>query len=370
MTEGLKERDKSLKKGEKKPRLLSGMQPSGSLHLGNYMGALKTWVSLLDDYDCFFCIVDYHAITVPYEPGLLQKRIFDAAVDYLAAGLDPERCSIFIQSDVQEHMELSWIFNTITPLGQLLRMTQFKQKVQQLAKLDGLSEEELGEDWSQSIPLRAIGKINAGLLNYPVLQAADILLYKAEVVPVGEDQVQHIELTRDIARRFNHRFGELFPLCKPLLSQAPRIIGLDGKNKMSKSLGNHIPLSMEPEEVVEKVTRQAVSDPRRKRRKDPGVPEECNIYAWHEIFSSPEEVAWAAEGCRTAKIGCFECKKRVADNINTLLEPIRERRKEILRQKGYVEEVLREGAERAREIARATLEEVRELIGVRPHNFG
>ncbi len=354
---------------ERKKRLLSGMQPSGALHLGNYMGALKNWIQLQDQYECFFCIVDYHAITVPYEPSELQDKIFNAAVDYLASGLDPEKSVIFVQSDVPEHMELNWIFTTITPLGQLMRMTQFKQKAQQLGKLEGVEEAAESSDWGLEIPLRVIGKINAGLLNYPVLQAADICLYKAEVVPVGEDQVQHIELTRDIARRFNHRFKEIFPLCKPLLSNAPRIIGLDGKNKMSKSLNNHIPLSMPREEVFEKVTRQSVSDPRRKRRKDPGVPEECNIYSWHKLFSSEEEIQWAAEGCRNAKIGCFECKKKVAENINKFLDPIREKREEILKKKDYVKDVLNEGARKAREVAAETLEEAREAIGIRPHNF-
>ncbi|TNE44060.1 MAG: tryptophan--tRNA ligase [Deltaproteobacteria bacterium] len=366
----------------KKKRLLSGMQPSGALHLGNYLGALKQWVERMDIYDCYYCVVDYHAITIPYDTEQMKTRIFDATVDYLAGGLDPEKCVIFVQSDVPEHMELAWIFNAVTPLGQLMRMTQFKQKAQHAAakvlgdsNASGNEDDDVQSDLSDAfdtdttgddglkVPLSGIGKINSGLLNYPVLQAADILIYKAEVVPVGEDQVQHIELTRDIARRFNNRFNDVFPLCEAMLSEAPRVMGLDGVNKMSKSLGNHIPLNLGRKQLTKLVTKQAVSDSRRVTLEDPGVPEECNVYAYHKLFSTEEEQQWAHDGCTQASIGCFHCKKAVAKNINDLLDPIRERREEILKSPDTVNDILAEGAKKARAVAQETLEQTREALG-------
>ncbi len=345
------------------------MQPTGALHLGNYMGALRNWTTLLDDYDCIFCIVDYHAITIPYDTEAMAGRVLAAAMDYIAGGLDPRSCKIFVQSHVPEHTELAWIFDAVTPLGQLMRMTQFKTKTAQFAGGDDEDTpdetddgEDSGEDRASFLDLA--GKVNAGLFTYPVLQAADILLYKGEVVPVGEDQVQHVELTRDIARRFNHRFRTVFPECRPLLSPAARLMGLDAENKMSKSLGNHIPLESTTEEILHKVTREAVSDSRRMRRKDPGVPEECNIHAWHRVFSTDEEQAWAAEGCRTAGIGCFECKKKVAENIDTLLAPVRERRAELEKHPDDVRDILQDGAKACRIMARTTMEEVREALGL------
>ena len=238
-------------------RIFSGIQPSGELHLGNYLGAVKNWVTLQHTYESFFCIVDYHAITVPYEPDDLRQRTRDMAVSLIASGLDPSVCTLFVQSMVPEHTELAWIFNTVTPLGELERQTQFKEKAAR----------------QESIP--------AGLLNYPVLQAADILLYKAELVPVGEDQVQHLELSREIARRWNAKFasgnGEFFPEPKPLLTPARRVMGLDGQAKMSKSLGNTVGLLEDPKDVWDKL-RPAVTDPKRVRRTDPGTPEVCTIY--------------------------------------------------------------------------------------------
>lgn len=351
-----------------KKRLFSGMQPSGSLHIGNYMGALRNWIERSTEYDCIYCIVDYHAITIPYDPEEMRSRIYEAALDYLAGGLDPAQCKIFVQSHIPQHTELAWVFNSVTPLGQLMRMTQFKQKTMQFS--DATDEEEqqsLGEEFGEDRDsfLSRAGRINAGLLTYPVLQAADILLYKGEVVPVGEDQVQHVELSRDVARRFNNRFQPIFPLCQSLLSSAPRIMGLDAVHKMSKSLGNHIPLSMPAEEVTHKITRESVSDPRRVRRSDPGVPEECNLYAWHQIFSSPEEQEWAHEGCRTAGIGCFQCKKVVAANINALLDPIRERRQQLLNRPDDVWDVLRTGANQCRPLAEETMKEVHQTLGIR-----
>lgn len=341
-------------------RLFSGMQPTGGLHLGNYVGALKNWIALLDDYDSIFCIVDYHAITIPYETAGMDERIFNVALNYIAAGLDPERATIFIQSQVPEHTELAWIFNTVTPLGQLMRMTQFKAKTARYAEeAEGEGEEEN----ERKDFLSKAGKVNAGLLTYPVLQAADVLLYKAEAVPVGEDQVQHIELTRDIGRRFNNRYGDIFPECEPILSPIPRLVGLDAVNKMSKSLENHVALDDEAEAVLQKITREMVSDTRRKRRTDAGVPEECNVFDWRRVFSSSEELDWAGEGCRSAGIGCFECKKKLSDNVNALLDPIRSRRADLLAHKDDVRDILKNGAARCRAIARETMEEVRDALG-------
>src|SRR6185503_11280978 len=244
-------------------RIFSGIQPSGSLHIGNYLGAVKNWVELQHKYESFFCIVDYHAITRPYEPTELRALTADMALGLLAAGLDPAKCTVFVQSMVPEHTELAWIFNTLTPLGELERQTQFKEKASK----------------EQSVP--------AGLLNYPVLQAADILLYRAELVPVGEDQLQHLELSREIARRWNGRFGDFFPEPQPLLTATRRILGLDGQAKMSKSLGNTIGLFETPEAIWEKL-RPAATDPARVTRKDPGNPEVCNVFTLHQGFSPPE----------------------------------------------------------------------------------
>src|SRR6059058_742388 len=238
-------------------RIFSGIQPSGSLHIGNYLGAVKNWVDLQNKYESLFCVVDYHAITLPYRPADLRARTRDMALSLLAAGLDPEKCTLFVQSMVPEHTELAWIFNTLTPLGELERQTQFKEKA---------SREE-------SVP--------AGLLNYPVLQAADILLYRAELVPVGEDQLQHLELSREIARKWNARFDDrgffAFPEPQALLSTAKRVLGLDGQAKMSKSLGNTIGLLDSPETIWEKL-KPAATDPARVTRKDPGNPDICNIF--------------------------------------------------------------------------------------------
>ncbi len=268
-----------------KKRLFSGIQPSGEVHIGNYLGAIKNWISLLDDYDCIFSIVDYHAITVEYDPGEMQKRIINAAATNIAAGLDPDRCIIFVQSQVPEHTELTWILNTLTPMGILERMTQFKDKARQNEK-----------------------NINVGLFDYPVLQTADILLYKGCAVPIGEDQVQHVELSREIARKFNTRYGELFPEPQHLLSNAPRIMGLDGKNEMSKSMNNYISLIEEPDVIWKKLSR-AVTDENRKRRDDPGNPDICNVYTLHKYFSTDSERDRINKECRTAEIGCVDCKK-------------------------------------------------------------
>ena len=338
-------------------RIFSGIQPSGSLHIGNYLGAVKNWVDLQHKYESFFCIVDYHAITVPYEPADLRARTADMALSLLAAGLDPEKCTLFVQSRVPEHTELAWIFNTLTPLGELERQTQFKEKA---------SREE-------SVP--------AGLLNYPVLQAADILLYRAELVPVGEDQVQHLELSREIARKWNARFdpksqptkargsgeeGEprsFFPEPRPLLTPTRRVMGLDGQAKMSKSLGNTVELLEDPASIWEKL-RPAVTDPKRVRRTDPGTPEVCNIYHLHKAFSPPATVEHVAVQCRTAGWGCLDCKKVLHESMEKELAPIRARAKEIAGEPGKMLETLAAGAEHARAVARQTMGEVKTKMGL------
>ena len=321
-------------------RVFSGIQPSGELHIGNYLGAVKNWVQLQSRYECVFCIVDYHAITGPYEPDDLRRRTREMAVSLLAAGLDPEKCTLFVQSSVPEHTELAWIFNTITPLGELERQTQFKDKAQR----------------QESVP--------AGLLNYPVLQAADILLYRAELVPVGEDQVQHLELSREIARRWNARFGAgFFPEPQPLLAPTRRIMGLDGQTKMSKSTGNTIGVLEAPDDVWAKL-RPAVTDPKRVRRSDPGTPEVCNIYHLHKAFSDDALVAHVAHQCSTAGWGCIDCKRALFESMTRELGPVHERAAELRDRAGRVDEILDAGAHRSRSIANATLREVKERMGL------
>ena len=324
---------------QRKPRIFSGIQPSGVMHIGNYLGAVQNWVRLLDDYEAFYCIVDLHAITVPYEPAELPQRVFDLAVGLLASGLDPERCTLFVQSAVPEHAELQWLLGTVTPLGELQRMTQFKDKSQNLVSVD------------------------AGLLTYPVLQAADILLYLGERVPVGEDQQQHLELTREIARRWNARFGDYFPEPQPLITEAKRILGLDGASKMSKSKGNTIPLLAEPDEL-RALLRTAVTDPARVRRDDPGNPHVCNVFSLHAHFTPSAEKDKIEVLCQTAGIGCVDCKNQLADNMAASLAPVRERARECRDHPEQVWEILAAGAARARSIARETIAEVRERMGL------
>ena len=323
-----------------KKRLFSGIQPSGELHIGNYLGAVENWIKYLDSHDCIYSIVDYHALTVPYSPAEMPRRILELAAMLLACGLTPDRCILFRQSDVLEHTALAWIFSTVTPINYLERMIQFKEKSEH-----------------HSAP-------NTGLFSYPILQAADILLYRAEVVPVGEDQLQHLELSRDVARKFNQRVDqEYFCDPQPLLSPARRILGLDGKHKMSKSLNNHLALSDSPDTLRDKLKR-AGTDERRKRRSDPGEAQDCNIFSFHTYFSTEAECAEIAPRCRSAEIGCIDCKIRVAENIAGRLEPIRERYQQWLARPEDVHAVLAQGAERARQIARHTLQEVHGLLGL------
>jgi len=321
-------------------RIFSGIQPSGELHIGNYLGAVKNWAELQRSYESFFCIVDYHAITIPYEPEDLRVRTREMMVSLLAAGLDPSKSTIFIQSMVPEHTELAWIFNSVTPLGELERQTQYKDKASRM----------------ESVP--------AGILNYPILQAADILLYRADLVPVGEDQVQHLELSREIARRWNARFGEgFFPEPQAKLTPARRIMGLDGNAKMSKSMGNTVGLLEPPESIWEKL-RPAVTDPARVRRTDPGTPEVCNIYHLHRAFSPHDVVSTVETRCRTAGWGCIECKKVLFEHVNTELAPIRARSVEIRARPEIVDQVIGDGAATARRVASGTIREVKERMGL------
>ena len=324
-------------------RIFSGIQPSGELHIGNYLGAIKNWVELQRQYTALYCVVDYHAITVPYEPEALRRRRREMAGSLLAAGLDPDACALFAQSAVPEHTELAWIFNSVTPLGELERQTQFKDKA---------SRQE---------------SVSAGLLNYPILQAADILIYRADKIPVGEDQLQHLELSREVARRWNARFATeeapYFPEPQALLTPTRRIMGLDGQAKMSKSLGNTIGLVEAPDSIWAKL-RPAMTDPARVRKTDPGTPEVCNIYQLHKAFNPPETVEHVAVQCRTAGWGCIECKKVLFEGIERELVPIRRRAEEIAATPGRVDEVLGDGAATARAIAKETLREVRERMGL------
>lgn len=321
--------------------VFSGIQPSGELHVGNYIGAIDNWVKMQDQYRCVYCVVDYHAITQDYTVKDMAPRVRDMALDILALGVDPEKAILFVQSAVPEHTELAWIFSAVTGHGDLERMTQFKDKSEHQPE-----------------------NINAGLFSYPVLQAADILLYKAELVPVGADQVQHLELARRIARSFNHRWGKVFPECEPKLTETPKVLGLEGKQKMSKSLGNHIPLTAIEEKPLKKLLGKMVTDEKRVTREDPGNPDDCNVYSFHKMFSTEEDRAWVREGCTTAGIGCVDCKGRLAQRMVERFAPYRERRADLLAHPGRVDEILRAGADKARAIAQKTMAEVRGKLGL------
>ena len=317
------------------------MQPTGRMHLGNYMGALRNWVRLQDEYDCFFTIVDYHALTTVTDTASLRSAIADVALDWLAAGLDPKRSVIFVQSHVPEVTELHLLFSMATPLSWLERVPTFKEKA-----------EENPEN------------INYGLLGYPVLQAADILLYQGERVPVGEDQLPHLELTREIARRFNSRYRPVFVEPQALLTDTPRIMGTDGTTKMSKSRGNIIEMTAPPDEV-RRIVSTMVTDIERPRRSDPGHPERCNVCQLHRTFSPDRwEEIW--EGERTARTGCVETKQALAKAIIEYFAPMRERRAELEAQPGLVWEILADGAARARTFARETIAAARQAVGLDP----
>ncbi|MFQ5506260.1 MAG: tryptophan--tRNA ligase [Planctomycetota bacterium] len=323
-------------------RILSGIQPTGSFHLGNYLGAIKNWVDLQNrgDFECFYCIVDLHALTLRPSADELRGQVASMAVALLASGLDPERSVLFVQSAVPEHAELCWILGCMTQLGDLNRMTQFKDKAEQGVEL-----------------------ANAGLYSYPVLQAADITLYRASHVPVGEDQEQHLELTREIVRRFHHHYGRIFPEPRVVRSHAPRVIGLDGAKKMSKSLGNHIGVLEDPGAIMKKL-RGAKTDPQRLRRNDPGRPEVCNIWSLHRFFTDEDTQGEIHEGCTTAAIGCVECKKILCRGITAVTEPIRARAGTLEKRPDTIRDVLYKGNSKASEEARMTMDLVRRETGL------
>jgi len=323
-----------------KKRLLSGMKPTGPLHLGNYHGALANWVRLQEQYDCFFFVADWHALTSDYEkPDFIRGYTTEILLDWLSAGLTPEKSTLFIQSRVKEHAELFLILSMITPVPWLERNPTYKDQIDQLNNKD-LS--------------------TFGFLGYPVLQAADIIMYKPYGVPVGVDQAPHVEITREIARRFNYLYGPVFPEPEVILTETPKLLGTD-RRKMSKSYGNAIFLSDPPETVAAKVGAM-ITDPQRMRKSDPGNPDVCNVYDFHKLYSPPEVTAEVNRRCRTADIGCVECKKLMAGHLNAFLDPIRERRRFYLERPGLVEEIITAGSDKARQTARRTLEEVRAAV--------
>jgi tryptophanyl-tRNA synthetase len=327
---------------KKQARVFSGARPTGRQHLGNYLGAIKNYVALQDEYeDTIYCIVDVHALTTVETTENLRQNTYEMALDWLAAGLRPEDSMIFIQSHVPEVMELHTYLSMVTPLGKLTALPTFKEKVRHQPH-----------------------NVNYGLVGYPVLMTADIVLYKAVAVPVGVDQAPHLEFAREIVRSFNYRYNtDVLIEPQMVATKTPKVIGIDGKSKMSKSLDNHIELAATPEETQKRVM-QMVTDPQRARLSDPGDPDVCNVFSLHKIFSPPEEVADINTRCRKAEIGCVACKKLFAKNLNASLAPFRAKRAEIAKDPDYVWDVLHDGGKRARVIAQQTISEVREAIGL------
>jgi tryptophanyl-tRNA synthetase len=323
----------------KKGRVFSGARPTGRQHLGNYLGAIQNYVALQDDYECVYCIVDIHALTTVEDTLNLRQNTYEMALDWLAAGIRPEETIMFVQSHVPQVMELHTLLSMVTPLGKLTDLPTFKEKVRQQPD-----------------------NINYGLVGYPVLMTADIVLYKTDVVPVGIDQAPHIEFAREIVRSFNYRYNTK-ALIEPQMKNTKilKVLGIDGKEKMGKSLNNHIEIASTPEETQKRVM-QMVTDPARLRRNDPGNPDVCNVFSMHKIFSTDEEVEMTNRDCRTAALGCVDCKKRLATNMNKNLEPFRAKRAELDAKPDYVHGVLEDGAKRARAIAEKTMAEVREAI--------
>lgn len=321
-----------------KPRILSGMQPTGQLHLGNFEGALRNWVRLQDEYESYFCIVDWHALTTLYEtPEEIRNNTRQVAIDYVAAGLDPNRCAIFVQSAVKEHAELHLLLSMITPVPWLERVPTYKEK------MDNLHLESA----------------SYGLLGYPVLQAADILVYKANAVPVGKDQLPHLELSREICRRFNYLYGSIFPEPEAKLTEYPLMPGMDGR-KMSKSYDNAIYISDSAEATTTKI-RTMFTDPLKIYRKDPGHPETCPVFALHNIYSK-EELKEIEQTCKSGELGCVDCKKRLIEHLNETLAPIRERRRQLEENPNELDDILAAGADKARAVAAATMAEVRHAM--------
>ncbi len=330
--------------------IVSGMRPTGRLHLGHLHGALRNWVRLQNDRRCFFFVADWHALTTdPEHTGKIQANSIEMVADWLAAGLDPKRAVIFRQSAIKEHAELHLLFSMITPTPWLLRNPTVKEQARDLGLLATDEESE-------------VAKLNYGLLGYPVLQAADVLIYKAAGVPVGVDQAPHIELTREIARRFNNFYGEVFPEPEALLTEVAKVPGTDGR-KMSKSYNNAVFLTDSPEEIDSKLSRM-MTDPRRVRRTDPGEPNDCPAFNLHRIYCTPDEIEYVSKGCRTAGIGCLDCKKVMIKHVISDLAPIRERRATLERRPQEVTAALERGNEQARSVAAATMREVRDAMAL------
>ncbi len=325
----------------KKGRVFSGARPTGRQHLGNYLGAVKNYVALQDDYDCFYCIVDIHALTTVETTENLRQNTYEMALDWLAAGIRPDETVVFIQSQVPEVAELHLFFSMVTPLGKLTDLPTFKEKAREQPH-----------------------NVNYGLVGYPVLMSADIALYKATIVPVGIDQAPHVEFTREVVRSFNYRYNTKV-LVEPEMkaTEYPKVIGIDGQQKMGKSLNNHIEIAGTPEETKARVM-QMVTDPQRMRRSDPGNPDVCNVFSLHKVFSSAEQVDSINAECRRAGIGCVQCKQLLAENMNHSLEPFRSRRAEFARDPSYVWEVLKDGQVRAQKVAAQTIREVKDAIGL------
>ena len=318
-------------------RVFSGFRPTGKQHIGNYLGTIQNCISLQDDYDCIYCVVDIHALTTLESTEMLQEDIYEMVLDWLAAGIDPQKSILFVQSHVPQVVELHTLFSMVTPLSWLLRVPTFKEKVKMQPH-----------------------NVNYGLVGYPVLMTADIALYKGEIIPVGEDQLPHLELAREIVRRFNSLYGFVFPEPQAKLTSFPLVLGLDGEQKMSKSYNNHIEIAASPQEIAERVM-SAFTDPARRYRSDPGHPDACNIFRLHKFFT-PGRVEEIASECPKAGIGCVDCKKMLAQSISSTLEPFREKRAILASKPDYVTKVLAEGATRAEAIAKETIKEVKEKM--------
>jgi len=325
-----------------KKRIVSGMRPTGRLHLGHIHGALNNWRSLQDDYECFYFIADWHALTSEYaDTAIIKETTKDIIIDWISVGLDPEKSVFFIQSSIKEHAELHLIFSMVTPLSWLERNPTYKEQLKEMAQKN---------------------LYTYGFLGYPVLQAADILMYKAHGVPVGEDQSPHVELTREIARRFNHFYSNIFPLPEVLLTPEAKILGID-RRKMSKGYDNAIYVS-DSKEVVERKVAEMITDPQRARRSDPGRPEYCNVFTFHELYTDREAIKEIDEGCRSATIGCVECKQVMATHLNRALEPLRAKRRELEANPELIDTIIEEGNKKARNIAGRTMNEVREAVRI------
>lgn len=323
----------------KKGRVFSGIRPTGRAHLGNYLGAFKNYVALQDEYECVYCIVDIHALTTVEDTLNLKQNTYDLALDMLAAGIRPEETILFVQSHVPQVMELHTLLSMVTPIGKLTDLPTFKEKVRQNPN-----------------------NVNYGLVGYPVLMTADIVLYKSDLVPVGIDQAPHLEFARETVRSFNYRYNTK-ALIEPKMKSAevPKVLGIDGKDKMSKSLDNHIELAATPEETRQRVMLM-VTDPQRIKRSDPGNPDICNVFTMHKTFTPPQDVEMINRECRKAGIGCVDCKKMFAENLNKNLAPFRAKRAELASRPDQVQSILEDGAARARAIAEKTMEEVRAAV--------